>query len=228
MVTDNNNVKENSKGKVRSFNSRPDGKNDRGGRWYPSETEECGCCQSIRKPSRSWPSSLYKHCTTKAHYLNLCKKFNADPVDLPGKPQKKKVDEMVGYKVCCVDDNGSLYSIYQRNHGQAYEWIPGKWVKEKVDHKSMLYGENPQSGLWYFDNIPDALMFVRENLDSANNFVLYECKCRYYQKYPSELYKGKYICSMIKLDKELYRDTVENICHRPLENIAYEINKGGN
>ncbi len=208
MSNDNNNKI--YTGKVRSFNSRPDGKNDSGGRWWPSDEEECSCCQSIRKPSRSWPSSLYKHCNTKAHYLNLCKKLNAEPVDLPGKPPKKPIDEMIGYKVVYINHNNKLCSVYQIQYDVYYEWTPNKWIKEKVDNKSMYYGELPQSGLWFFGNMPDALSYVRRNLNCDDGFALFECKCRYYQKYPSEKY-DKYICSMLKLDKELYRGRVEDI-----------------
>lgn len=46
---------------------RPDGASDRGGRWYPSQTERQGCCALIREPSRSWRLSLLKHCQSLAH-----------------------------------------------------------------------------------------------------------------------------------------------------------------
>jgi len=46
---------------------RPVGKNDKGGRWYPSDTERASCCSSVRQPSRTWPFSLYKHCCTRKH-----------------------------------------------------------------------------------------------------------------------------------------------------------------
>ena len=50
---------------------RPDGLNDKGGRWYPSEAEKCSCCRAIRSPSRSFPFSLLNHCQTKKHILKL-------------------------------------------------------------------------------------------------------------------------------------------------------------
>ena len=47
---------------------RPDGKNDNGGRWYPSDQEDCGITTEIRAPSRSFPHSYWK----AAHSLNHC------------------------------------------------------------------------------------------------------------------------------------------------------------
>jgi hypothetical protein len=55
--------------------SYPDGKTDKGHRWYPSAFEECDCCKSIRKPSRAWGFSLYNHCKTKKHLKNLASKI---------------------------------------------------------------------------------------------------------------------------------------------------------
>jgi hypothetical protein len=51
--------------------THPDGKFDKGGRWYPSDEEECSCCLHIRQPSRRWPLSLNKHCRSMAHVANL-------------------------------------------------------------------------------------------------------------------------------------------------------------
>lgn len=50
----------------------PDGEFDSGGRWYPTAAEKCSCCDTIRKPSRSWPYSLMLHCRTASHIANLC------------------------------------------------------------------------------------------------------------------------------------------------------------
>ncbi len=49
----------------------PDGKFDNGGRWYPSETERCECCDHIRYPSRAYPYSLMVHCRTAKHVASL-------------------------------------------------------------------------------------------------------------------------------------------------------------
>jgi len=46
--------------------SHPDGKTDKGGRWYPAETERQDCCR-VRSPSRAWPWSLMVHCRTLVH-----------------------------------------------------------------------------------------------------------------------------------------------------------------
>lgn len=59
-------------------NSHPDGTFDNGGRWYPSESEHCPCCESIRGPSRNWPYSLMVHCRSKKHIKNLVAKQMSD------------------------------------------------------------------------------------------------------------------------------------------------------
>ena len=38
---------------------------------YPDELEESDCCRRIRRPSRSWPFSLLKHCYTLKHVAHL-------------------------------------------------------------------------------------------------------------------------------------------------------------
>jgi hypothetical protein len=49
----------------------PTGRNDSGGRWYPSDKEICSCCKSIRQPSREYPWSLWMHCRTLKHIKNI-------------------------------------------------------------------------------------------------------------------------------------------------------------
>jgi hypothetical protein len=56
--------------------THPAGKFDRGGRWYPSETEEQHCCKVIRNPSRAWPYTLMTHCRSVAHIASL---YGVDP-----------------------------------------------------------------------------------------------------------------------------------------------------
>ena len=51
--------------------SQPDGRNDKAGRWYPSDAEGRPCCDDIRSPSRRWPLSLFKHCKTLKHVAAL-------------------------------------------------------------------------------------------------------------------------------------------------------------
>ena len=51
--------------------SHPEGRTDNGGRFYPSESELCECCDSIRSPSRSYPWSYMIHCRTIPHIANL-------------------------------------------------------------------------------------------------------------------------------------------------------------
>ncbi|MHA2344346.1 MAG: hypothetical protein ACXADW_21015 [Candidatus Hodarchaeales archaeon] len=59
--------------------SHPNGKTDNGGRWYPSESEKCDCCDRIRDPSRSHPWSLMAHCRTGKHVARL---YNVEYRDL--------------------------------------------------------------------------------------------------------------------------------------------------
>ena len=59
--------------------AHPDGRFDNGGRWYPSEDEECPCCSRIRNPSRRWPYSLNTHCRTLKHVAYL---FDVNATDL--------------------------------------------------------------------------------------------------------------------------------------------------
>ena len=56
--------------------THPRGSTDKGGRWYPDDTERQECCHRIRPPSRAWPWSLMLHCRTIVHISHL---FNVDP-----------------------------------------------------------------------------------------------------------------------------------------------------
>jgi hypothetical protein len=49
----------------------PDGKTDKGGRWYPDNGERCSCCSGIRSPSRDYPWSYWKHCKSIKHLKTL-------------------------------------------------------------------------------------------------------------------------------------------------------------
>jgi hypothetical protein len=49
----------------------PAGRTDNGGRWYPAEAESCGCCSSVRSPSRAFPWSIFKHCFSIGHVAEL-------------------------------------------------------------------------------------------------------------------------------------------------------------
>lgn len=213
--------------KIRSFNSRPDGKNDRQGRWYPDpEREECECCKNVRQPSRAWPSSLWKHCNSKSHYLNLCKKLNAEPIDLPERPKRKPVEEMIGYKAVFVRPNGKFISIFRvTNDRNEYEWVPKKWRKEAIDNDALFAGENPTSGLWFFGDLAEALIFARKNLKCVDNFAVFECRCRFFQKYPSGAYNSKYICSMLRMERAVYSGRVESIYNKILSDFAEKIKK---
>lgn len=56
---------------MQRLDQRPSGKNDSGGRWYPSKEEEASCCASIRSPSRNFPGSLFTHCRSIKHIACL-------------------------------------------------------------------------------------------------------------------------------------------------------------
>ncbi|QWT22511.1 hypothetical protein KPL74_11040 [Bacillus sp. NP157] len=45
----------------------PAGSSDRGGRWYPSDDEDCGVTRTARSPSRAWPHSYNQACRSLAH-----------------------------------------------------------------------------------------------------------------------------------------------------------------
>lgn len=63
---------------------RPDGKTDNGGRWFPSESESCSCCENVRSPSRAYPWSLYKHCHSIKHIKNVLSIRKVESIeDLP-------------------------------------------------------------------------------------------------------------------------------------------------
>jgi len=49
----------------------PNGRFDRGGRWYPKDEEDQECCSHIRSPSRDFPYSLMTHCRSRAHIMNV-------------------------------------------------------------------------------------------------------------------------------------------------------------
>lgn len=61
----------------------PSGKKDNGGRWYPNEEEICDCCSYVRRPSRSFPWSLYVHCKSIKHTKNLLIKMGITDEDIP-------------------------------------------------------------------------------------------------------------------------------------------------
>jgi len=50
----------------------PEGSFDSGGRWYPTKSEKCCNCDSIRSPSLRYPYSLMTHCRGVEHVAELC------------------------------------------------------------------------------------------------------------------------------------------------------------
>lgn len=53
----------------KKYEEKPDGTYDRGGRWYPNESERCSCCEDIKEPSTTWPYSLLNHCRSSKHIV---------------------------------------------------------------------------------------------------------------------------------------------------------------
>ncbi len=52
---------------------RPRGTWDMAGRFWPDRwDEERPCCRRVRRPSRAWPLSLWRHCHTAEHVAELC------------------------------------------------------------------------------------------------------------------------------------------------------------
>ena len=52
-------------------NVHPAGTWDKGGRWEPTGDERCECCDQIRRPSKTWPNALIRHCRTSKHIARL-------------------------------------------------------------------------------------------------------------------------------------------------------------
>ncbi|WP_343606413.1 hypothetical protein [Roseateles sp.] len=67
----------------------PVGACDKGGRWFPSDEERQACCVVIRSPSRGWPWSLLKHCSTAEHVAQL---FDVDALEL--KRRARELDQL--------------------------------------------------------------------------------------------------------------------------------------
>lgn len=50
----------------------PKGRSDNGGRWYPSDAENCdNYTVAIRSPTRSWPLSYQQAARTRKHVYNI-------------------------------------------------------------------------------------------------------------------------------------------------------------
>jgi hypothetical protein len=92
-------------------NTHPDGRPDKGGRWYPSDAEYQACCRGLRGPSRSYPWSLMIHCRSLKHIANL---YNVDEDALRQAGRKTPAREGGDnyYKAVAVVDDGRWLSIY--------------------------------------------------------------------------------------------------------------------
>lgn len=59
--------------------SKPSGRWDNGGRFYPSAEERRPCCAGVRDPSRNWPRSLWRHVLG---YRHVAECYGVDPAAL--------------------------------------------------------------------------------------------------------------------------------------------------
>jgi hypothetical protein len=59
--------------------SRPAGRWDGAGRYYPSDDERRECCDDIRRPSRAYPYSLWAHVHSAVHVAAL---HDVDPANV--------------------------------------------------------------------------------------------------------------------------------------------------
>lgn len=66
--------------------AHPDGGFDSAGRWYPSASEKCSNCDSMRSPSRNYPYSLMTHCRSAEHVAEL---FGVDALELKRAARKE-------------------------------------------------------------------------------------------------------------------------------------------
>ena len=169
--------------------THPDGTFDKGGRWWPSQREQCECCNRIRTPSRRWPYSLLVHCRSKGHIWNLVEKLGpSDPqllkeaaegqVRLRPKPNRACANG-IGFKILAVGNDGRLYSVYDGS-----PWLLGQKRVERAlkDHNGGLYVyETPSDALRSIGQFPTSSRL----LDAPK--VLVKCKvggsyCRYGKK----------------------------------------------
>jgi hypothetical protein len=164
----------------------PDGKFDRGGRWYPSEDEEQACCGRIRSPSRAYPYSLMTHCRTLRHVAKLYSVKESELRTYAKEHTERKAPHREGgdeyYKlVAKLDDR--LVSIYDG----ATEYTIGKTLKETAH-------QGHRGGFYVYDS-PEAARrapFPNEAIFSpqaslGNDFALLKVRaegnyCRYESK----------------------------------------------
>lgn len=67
--------------KIMALSYRTSGHSDRAGRYYTSEENICECCLSIRKPSRNFPYSQYRHEKSLRHAIKYYRKIYADDIN---------------------------------------------------------------------------------------------------------------------------------------------------
>ena len=105
----------------RDRGDHPNGRCDRSGRGYPSDSERSACCGAIRGPSRSHPWSYMTHCRTVNHLATLrgvdatearreVKRIEREELDNPGYQARDPGGDL-WYKAVAIVE-GRYVSIY--------------------------------------------------------------------------------------------------------------------
>jgi hypothetical protein len=155
----------------RDRTAHPTGKFDNAGRWYPSESETCSCCSSVRSPSRSYPYSYMTHCRTMAHVANLYgvsvselrkEVRRLDPDSAPAKPTReggehyfKAVRRITDELFVSIHDGNTTYQI-------------GKEMRERARQQ---HG----GGFYAYRSIEAAIKFARTA--EVDDFEIIQVEC---------------------------------------------------
>lgn len=160
----------------------PDGKPDKGGRWYPSDAEYQLCCDKIRRPSRSYPWSYMVHCRTAEHVANL---FEVDVKDVRKAARKVRPPKTAArlggefFKAVARTDDGRLVSIYD---GET-EYTIGETLVQRVGkaHGGGYYVRRTPEGALQADVPPSSALLDAERVvvkvRAEGQYTVYSCAC---------------------------------------------------
>lgn len=164
----------------RDRTAHPAGSFDKAGRWYPSESETCACCSSVRSPSRSFPYSYMTHCRTMAHVANL---FGVSATDL--RKEVRRLDPDSAPKAPVREGGARYYKAVRKDgdklvsiHDSTTEYVIGQELKQ-----SARQGHN--GGFYAYRTMADAIEFGRNAcegsavvllVDGAGTYCTYENK----------------------------------------------------
>ena len=127
----------------RDRTAHPQGKFDNAGRWYPSESETCACCSSVRGPSRAYPYSYMTHCRTMAHVASL---YGVSVADL--RREVRRLDPDSAPKAPTREGGARYYKAVRRDgdrlvsiHDGTTEYRLGQELKQtaRQDHNGGYY-----------------------------------------------------------------------------------------